>query len=201
MSHALLKLECFDGDRALEDGAPLTPQDAEMLRTRAFEEGYGAGWSDALEQMRDEDALRRAAAEEALQAISFSFHEARDQLESSFMALAGEMITVLLPDLLPEALPRLLARELRALGTRQFSGRLELLCAPGAVDGMSELVKTVNGMEILLVEEPSFTESQVAIRIDQNARHIDLDGAMSALRAGLSALPDHSSPKKEAAHG
>lgn len=201
MSHALLKLECFDGDRTLDDGASLAPQDAETLRARAFEEGYGAGWSDALEQMRNEDALRRAAVEEALQAIAFSFHEACDGLESSFMALAGEMITTLLPDLLPEALPRLLERELRALATRQFAGRLELICAPGVSEHMSELVKTVKGMEVTLMEEPSFTDSQLTLRINQHARQIDLEGTLAALRAGLSDLPYHPSHQKEAAHG
>ena len=193
----MLKLESFDGTAMALDDATLTARDAESLRSTSFEEGYGAGWSDALEQMRHEDALRRAAAQEALQAIAFSFHEACEALESNFMSLATEMVTTLLPELVPEARRRLLAAELRALAARQFAGRLELLCAPGTAAGLADLADSVPGLEIAMVEEPSFTDSQLMIRVDQNTRQIDLHGLMATLQAALTDIPN----QKDSAHG
>lgn len=197
MSFAMLKLESFDHGTAQNDDDPLTAQDAESLRARAFEEGYGAGWSDALAQMRNEDALRRAASEEALQGIAFGFHEARSELESSFVALASELVDILLPELLPRAMQQVVSQELRALAARQFRGRMELLCATGVREVMSDLIATVPGLDITLVDEPSFTEQQVMLRVDQNLRHIDLDGLRTTLRASLTDI----SQQKDTAHG
>lgn len=190
MSSPLLTLECFDADGTQPSGAPLTPQDAESLRARAFEDGYGAGWSDALEQMRDEDALRRAASEEALQAVAFGFHEARDGLESAFVDLASQLVKTLLPELRPVALRQHLELELRALAARHFTGRLEILCAPGSSGTIMELVQASPGLDIALLEEPSFTEAQVLIRIDQTERQVSIDNVIATLMATFTDNPE-----------
>ena len=186
MSSPLLTLECFEVEGTPPSGAPLTPQDAESLRAHAFEDGYGAGWSDALEQMRDEDALRRAASEEALQAVAFGFHEARDGLESAFVDLARQLVTTLLPELRPVALRQHLEVELRALAARHFTGRLEILCAPGSSGAIMAVAQTNPGLDIALLEEPSFTEAQVLIRIDQMERQISIDNVIATLTATFS---------------
>lgn len=197
MTMAVLKLESFDSERVLEEGAPISHHDAETLRARAFEEGYGAGWADALDQMRNEDALRRAAAEEALQAVAFGYAEARTLLEGCFIDLAEQMITAVLPDLASEALRRLLDRELRALVSREFSGRLELICAPSVQDNLKEILADMPGLDAKLVPEESFSDAQIMIRVDQNARLVDFDGVMATLKSGLSVSDD----KKDISHG
>lgn len=197
MTTAVLRLESFDSDPVTQDDVLVTPHEVEKLRTRAFEEGYGAGWADALEQMRNEDSLRCSAAEEALQAISFSYHEACASLEASFVDLAAQIICVILPDLGRAALPRHLERELRALAAKNFGQRLELFCAPGVKHVLAERAAAVAELEVALHEEPSFSEAQVMLRCDQTTRMIDLDAIVSALKAGVDAPSD----QKEAFHG
>lgn len=197
MKSALLNLESFDGDRLSDASTALTPQQAEALRARAYEEGYRAGWADALEQQRTDEAARRAAAEEALQAVAFSFHEARDGLESCVVDMAAQMIDRLLPDLLPAAMPHVLDRELRSLAARHLNGRLDLLCAPSVCQGLRDLAARVPGLEVTLVPEPSFSEAQVQLRIDQTTRMIDLDAVLAVLRGALSDPAE----QKDATHG
>jgi flagellar assembly protein FliH len=194
---AMLRLESFDGERAPQDDTPVLPHEVETLRGRAFEEGYGAGWSDALEQMRNEDSLRRAAAEEALQAVAFTYKEACAALEGSFVELAAQMIESVLPGLTRNALPDHLERELRALAARQFGQRLEVHCAPSVHDMLAEYCARVQGLDVTLQVESSFSEAQVMLRIDQMTRMIDLDGVLAALQAGLALPTDH----KDAFHG
>jgi len=181
----MLNLESFDAADMAPNWAALAPQDADSLRARAFEDGYGAGWTDALEQMRNEDALRRVASEEALQAVAFGFQEAKHGLESCFMDLASQLVATLLPELRPVALRQHLAQELRTLAARHFRGRLEILCAPTSVTTISNLVQAIPDMEIAVVQEPSFTEAQVLIRVDQTDRRIDLDRVIAALNDAL----------------
>lgn len=186
--NALLKLESFDSDHLLDAATPLDPKDADNLRARAFEEGYGAGWTDALQQMRDEDALRRAAAEEALQGVAFGYHEARAALETTFMELAHQMISTVLPQITPVALRQLLEMELQQIVAWNFAGRLELLCAPGLRDSLSELVANSPGIDMSLLDEPSFSEAQILLRVDQNSRMIDLGAVTAALMDGLAPI-------------
>jgi hypothetical protein len=197
MKNAVLRLESFDSDSVAHDDFPSTPHQIENLRSRAFEEGYGAGWSDALEQMRNEDALRRSAAEEALQAISFSYHEARAAMEVSFVDLAAQIICVILPELARAALPRHVERDLRALASRNFARRLELICAPAVKHILAERAAAIAELEIALVEEPSFSEAQVLLRWDQTTRMIDLDAVIVALKTAV----DFASDQKDALHG
>lgn len=185
MTTTFLKLESFESDDLLAEGGPILSRDVENLRMRAFEEGYGAGWSDALEQMRGEDAVRRIAAEEALQAVAFSFQEACHALEDSVVDIVTQVTNTVLPDLLPEALRKILERELRAVASRNFATRLELICAPSVKDSLTELSQNVLGLNIAIREEDSFTEAQVMIRVDQHQRMIDLGAVIDALKSGL----------------
>lgn len=185
MKTAFLKLQCFDGDTTPQGEAPASADHIDALRARAFEEGYGAGWTDALDQMRNEDALRRMAAEEALQAASFSFHEARSALEANFVDLVAQIIEKVLPSITRDALPLLLERELRSLANRQFKERLEVICAPAVTVQLTELLASVTGHDMTLSPEESFSEAQVLIRINQNTRMIDLEAVIAALKVSL----------------
>lgn len=197
MNQPMLKLESFDADSAVPAGPHLAVEDAESLRSSAFEDGYGAGWTDALEQMRGEDALRRAASDEALQAVAFGFHEARDGLESCFMDLASQFLLRLLPKLRSAALRQHLEVELQALATRHFSNRLEILCAPDCVTTIAEQVRALPQLDIALVEEPSFTDAQLLIRVDQTERVIDIDHVISTLDTALNEIPQ----QEDTVHG
>lgn len=190
MNTAFLRLESFEGDHIQENSGPIAPQDVESLRALSYEEGYGAGWTDALDQMRNEDALRRIAAEDALQAVAFSFHEACNALEGSFTEIVAQIIDTVLPDLMSEALRQVLERELRAVANRHFAARLELLCAPSVKEGLNRLLDNVPGLNIQILEEDSFSEAQVMIRVDQNQRMIDLGAVMGALKSGLGSTPN-----------
>lgn len=197
MSSPLLKLECFEADPVLPDDTQLSPQDVESLRARAFEDGYGAGWTDALEQMRNEDALRRAASEEALQATAFGYHEARDGLERCFVDLAAQVIAVILPKLRPIGLQQHLEQELRALAVNHFSDRLEILCAPGSAQAIVELVRANPGLDVTVTEEPSFMDAQLLIRVGQTDRVIDLDRVTELLQTAFG----DAWKQKDIAHG
>lgn len=197
MRSALLHLESFDGDRLSDGDTTLTAQQSEALRAAAYEEGYRAGWADALEQHRTDDHARRAAAEEALQTLAFGFHEARDGLERCVMDMAAQMIDRLLPDIVPDAMPRLLERELRSLAARHLNARLDLLCAPAMCDALGALAARVPGLDVTIVPEPSFSDAQVQMRVDQTTRMIDLDAVLAVLRGALADPAE----QKDALHG
>ena len=200
MSLNLLKLEVFETAGAGDAEAVYDARQAEKLRETAFEQGYAAGWQDALEHMRNEDALRRIAAEEALQAVSFSYHEAHAALQARFLALMQAILAQLMPEAVRLALPSCLEKELADLVRWNTGLPVEILCAPQACATLEPVIAQAGGLKIELIPEPSFTEAQVALRLGAQERRIDLDGVLAALGAIFErSLQRHRDKEKE--HG
>ncbi len=200
MTRALLKLEVFE-TAPLEDATTLLDaHQATKLRETAYDSGYAAGWQDALEQMRNEDALRRIAAEEALQAVGFSYAEAHQALSGLFLRLTEEILAQILPDTLRQALPAHLAQELDALVARNTQCAVQIACAPNVVDALAPLAEACPQLQIEMVAEPSFSEAQVALRVQAQERVIDLDALRAALRAVFDGQK-HKQQEQERVHG
>lgn len=181
----MLKLEVFE-TAAIEDTTVVfDAQQVAKLRETAYEQGYAAGWQDALEHMRNEDALRRIASEDALQGISFSYHEAHGALQQGFIALLRAMLDRLLPEAARLSMVGHFDTELRALVARTTHRPIRIRCAPSSVEKLAPLITKVSSVEIELVAEPSFTEAQVSLSLDAQERIIDLDNMLDALRDSL----------------
>lgn len=182
MRQSMLKLEVFETIPEEPGSAVVDSKQAEKLREAAFEQGYAAGWQDALEYMRNEDAMRRIAAEEALQRLSFTYAEAHACLQGSFLALTDAMLARMLPEAMRLSLPGCLRAELEALVAQNTVLPLRLTCAPGACATLEPILESVQGLSVELVPEPSFTEAQVALTLGAQERRIDLDSLLNRMR-------------------
>ncbi|MCC5955906.1 MAG: hypothetical protein JJU07_07380 [Natronohydrobacter sp.] len=200
MRQSMLKLEVFETVSDTSETVVLDGKQAEKLRETAFEQGYAAGWQDALEYMRNEDAMRRIAAEEALQRISFTYTEAHAALQGSFLALVDAMLMQVLPEAVRLALPGCLRVELEALVALNTRLPIRMACAPEACATLEPIVASVPGLAIELVPEPSFTEAQVALTLGAQERLIDLDTLLARMRE-IFAQGTQRQTDKEKAHG
>ncbi|MDD7970757.1 hypothetical protein [Roseinatronobacter alkalisoli] len=184
MRNAMLKLEVFE--TSSPDAEPvLNAAAAEELRETAYEQGYGAGWQDALEQIRDEDTQRRNAALEALQAISFTYNEAHSTLEQSFLTLTQAVLERLVPEALRLSLPGLVLDSMQQMITRDTRTALQILCAPGMRAVLEDVTTAVPGLEAEILEEPSYSEAQISLRVQDYQRNIDLDAILAQLHAAF----------------
>ena len=182
MRQAALTLEVFEVAQPDEETPLLDAFQAEKMREAAFEQGYAAGWQDALEQMRNENELRHIAAQEALQAIGFSYTEAHQALAGSFLALTQALLDSVLPELARLAVPLCLKAELDALVSQHTRPVVQILCAPGVLGTLGTLISSRTQAEIELVAEPSFSEAQISLRIGSQERVIDLDDVLVRVR-------------------
>jgi flagellar biosynthesis/type III secretory pathway protein FliH len=200
MRQAMLKLEVFETAPDESETVVLDAKQAEKLRETAFEQGYAAGWQDALEYMRNEDAMRRIAAEEALQRISFTYTEAHAGLQGSFLALTEAMLARVLPEAVRLALPACLRDELVELVAQNTLLPVRLRCAPDACATLEPVLASLPDLPVELVPEPSFTDAQVALTLGAQERMIDLDGLLARMREIFAEAVQRQSDK-ETAHG
>lgn len=200
MRQAMLKLEVFETAAPDDDRTVFDAHQAEKLRETAYEQGYAAGWQDALEHMRNEDALRRIAAEDALQSISFGYHEAHAALQKQLIAFTEALLTKLMPNVARDALPLRLAAELETVIAQNITLPLRIACAPDAVATLQPIVESASSVDITLVPEPSFSHAQVALSFGTQERQIDFDRMLDILRGHIRAHLNSPS-NKEIAHG
>lgn len=203
MTRTLRRLEVFETTPPDADEASFSAHDVEMMRKTGYEQGYGAGWADAVEQMRDEDALRRAAAMDALQAIDFTYSEACASVEGAFLAMLRNMVELVLPQAMRPALAAILIEEIRAALARQPRATMVIYCAPAARALLEEVVSDFPALSFEVIEEPAFPLERVTLKLGSQSREIDFDHVLGRLRALLDshAQPLRPSPLKEQMNG
>lgn len=200
MNSAVLRLEIFETAQLQDESGLFNAHEAEKLRETAFEQGYASGWQDALQQFRNEDALRRAAAEEAIQAVNFTYTEAHQALQSGFLTLTQSILQKVIPEVARAVLPQCLREELNDLIARHTHLPLEILCASSVLSTLEPILAATPNRDIRLIAEPSFSEAQVALRLGDCERIIDLDAVQTRLQALLQAQVKNYA-EQEANHG
>ena len=181
-----LRLEVFemkcDNSSSGADTA-LTP--LEEARLASYEQGYTAGWEDAVKAQNDEKAQVSADLAHNLQSLSFTYHEARAHvlkgLEPLLMALVGQV----LPEVAQLGLPALIQKALMPLADQAADTPITLLFNPAARHVIEPIVANGNGPPFALVEEPTLGEGQVFLQLGNSEIRIDLDGAVAGMKHAL----------------
>lgn len=177
---------------SLEDfGEPVQPDLAagptaieadEELRLSAYEEGYGAGWEDAITAQSDAREEREAEVARHLQALAFGYHEARQHLLRSIEPLLREIASSLLPQVARQLLAPAIAEVLLPLAERRLDAPILLRIAPGcraAVERM--LAITAGDLPFEIVEDVSLSGGQALIDAGHAELRVDLDGSAAAI--------------------
>ena len=101
-----LRLEVFDTAPA-PDGSmqPLVEATAVAeAKVASFEQGYSAGWDDAVAAQQGDQTRIRADLARNLQSLSFTFQDARSHVLQAIRPLILEMVNRLLPEVARETL-------------------------------------------------------------------------------------------------
>ncbi len=191
-----LALEDFDvaladiaAESVVDSGGPMPETGAgDAARTDVFEEGYRAGWDDAVRAQSEDQTRIGAEFERNLQELSFTFHEARAHVIQSMEPLLTQLTDTVFPGLLAEALAATVLEELQPLIADAADAPIELVVGPGGQGLLEAQVSQVANAAIRLVEEPSLAEGQAYLRVGKAERQVDLSGALDRIRAAIAAL-------------
>ncbi len=190
----VLMLEDFDvpahhqePPETVKAAAP-APELSEADRLAAYEQGYQAGWDDAVKaQSEDQDRISAEFARN-LRELSFTFHEARSHVIQSMEPLLKELVNTLLPGLIAETMAANLQEELRPLIAECADTPIELVVCPGGAALLEAPIAEFAGAAITVTEEPSLADGQAYFRVGKVERHVDLSGALEQMRAAFAAL-------------
>lgn len=180
-----LKLEIFEAPDAPPAALGAADHATEEARLAAYEQGYTAGWEDASSAATQEQTRIRADLARSIQALGFTFHEARAHVLKALGPLMQEMTGRLLPEMAREALAPTVLETLMPLAERMAEAPVELVLNPAARIPVESLLEQATGLPLTIVEEPSLSEGQVYLRLGGSETRIDLDAATGQLTAAV----------------
>ena len=185
-----LRLEIFDTVPAA-DGTlqPLVEAAAvEEAKVASFEQGYSAGWEDAVAAQSGDQNRIRADLARNLQSLAFTFQDARSHVLQSIRPLILEMVERLLPEVAREALAPTVLDTLTPMAEELADAPLTLVLNPAVRGEVEDLVTRATGLPMVIEEEPSLPEGQVYIRFGPTETKVDLSQVTADIAAAVRAF-------------
>ncbi len=181
-----LKLEVFDtGEKPATATVVMQGSDLDEARLAAYEQGFTAGWDDATAAASDDQSRMRTELGRNLQALSFTFHEARTHVLRALAPLLEEMTGRLLPELARASLAPLVLETLMPLAETLAETPVAIVLNPAARPAVEALLQEATGLPFTLRDEPTLGEGQVYLRLGDSETRIDLDRATAEITAAV----------------
>jgi len=181
-----LRLEVFTAEKTQDGATFVTDLNAlEEARLASYEQGYTAGWEDAVAAQNAEKSQMAAHLAHNLQSLSFTYHEARVHILRALEPLLTEMIAQVLPEIAKGALTVTIQDALMPLAETAADSPIKILFNPAARSSIEPLIEQANGPPLELVEEVTLGEGQVFLLLGDVETRVDLDGAIFEIKAAL----------------
>lgn len=200
MTRSRIHLESFEAEP--EPPAPQIEIDTgafEEERLAAFEKGYTAGWDDAVAAQEAEGGRLRSDLAQNLQELSFTYHEARQQMLVALRPLLIDIAAKLLPAMARQTLAQMVADQLQPLAESLTSVPIAIVANPGSLPHIEELLAGRASLPLVFLPEPSLGEGQVYLKFAETETRIDLDRVIGLIGEAIQTY--FSANQEEAAHG
>lgn len=183
---AALRLEVFESSEPVQE--PVAPPAAnadQESRLEAYEQGYRAGWEDAAAAHAEDQRRIRVDLARSLQALGFTYQEARSHVLKSLAPLMQDMVGKLLPEMAREALAPTVLETLMPLAEQLADEPVTLVVNAGDRKAIEDLLEQATGLPVTIVEEPTLGEGQAFLRLGLQEVHIDLARATAEIAAAV----------------
>ncbi|PIE14241.1 MAG: flagellar biosynthesis protein [Rhodobacterales bacterium] len=151
----------------------------EENRLEAYEQGYKAGWDDATDAQHKDQTRISADFARNLQALSFTYHEARSEVLTAIEPLLKEMVSKVLPKLASENLAQNIIDEVLNIARQHTQNDIEIVIAPANRISVEKLLSDQQGLEVSIAEEPSLAEGLALIRFGESEKQVDFASVLS----------------------
>ena len=158
----------------------------EEQRLESFENGYQAGWEDAVKAQSEDSRKVSADLAQSLTDLSFSYHEARSALTESLAPLLRQMVQSVLPRLARQSLPERVAEEVEAVMAGQGDHSVVIRAAPSEATAIEEALPSEGAMRVTVEPDEAMTEGQVHMKLGATEREIDLPAVLEGLERSVS---------------
>ncbi len=170
---------------AVTDVQVFSDDDLEGYRLESFENGYRAGWDDAVKAQADDRTRIASGFGQHLQDLSFTYHEAYTQVMNAMTPLLEEITGVLLPGMARAALGPHVLDQLQTHASE--IGTLDVIVAvsPGNTDAVAPLLEGAFSFPVRLEADTTLSDEQADIRFGQTEKQIDIGALLTSVTEAL----------------
>ncbi len=182
----LPRLEVFDSTTpGTTEIVTLERSAIEEDRLAAWEQGYRAGWDDAVAAQSEDRQRIGADLARNLQELAFTYQEARTHVLAGLEPLLVGIVGQLLPALARETLAPLVLERLMPMAEDLADQPVHLVLNPVARPAVEALLTGATGLPLRIVEEPTLGEGQVCLRRGAVEARVDLGRAVAEITAAV----------------
>lgn len=184
----VLRLEIFESDDpgGSAETVVLDTAALEEARLASYDSGYAAGWEDATAAQAGDQSRIRAELARNLQALSFTYQEARSHVLRAIEPLLTETVGKLLPEIARASLGGIVLDALMPMAETLADAPVVMVLNPASRPAVETLISEATGLPIVIEDEATLGEGQVYLRLGGSETCVDLDRAtveiMTALR-------------------
>lgn len=183
----VLRLEIFENEEA-DSPAGTVVLDAAALeeaRLASYDSGYAAGWEDATAAQSGDQSRIKAELARNLQALSFTYQEARSHVLRALEPLLTETMGKLLPQIAKVSLGSIVLDALMPMAETMADTPVAMVLNPASRPAVEALIAEATGLPIVIEEEATLGEGQVYLRLGGSETCVDLDRATSEIMTAL----------------
>lgn len=191
---ALLRLEVFEQPTVPAEGQTVVMEASEIeeVRLQSYDNGYAAGWEDAVAAAAKEQDRISSEIANNLQRLAFTFQEVRAHVLKSVQPVVAQLATQLLPQLAQDVLAPVVLDTVMPLIDELADTPIKVVLNPTSRAAVERLLSQAAGLPLLIEEEPSLGEGQVYLRLGDVEHRIDLDQAVRDITAAVHDFFDYS---------
>lgn len=155
----------------------------EVLKLASFEDGYKAGWDDAVKAQRGDFHRVSSDLAQNLQDLSFTYHEAVNHVVNATAPMLRQMVETLLPALGRDVLVLHLADRLRGALDGLDKPDVVIAVSPADHDTVAPMLEKATSLPVRLQSDPMLGAGQADIRFGDTETRIDLGEVLEGVSA------------------
>lgn len=163
----------------------LSVDQIEDIKLQAFENGYKAGWDDAIGAQTE--SLTHVSAELAasLQSASFEYHELRATMNAATQSIMSEVVEKILPKMAQASLG-VHIRDLVSSSIRESLDKpIEIAVGNGSEDAVRAVLTLDLQEPFTLVTDACLSPNQVVLRLGDGEAEINLDKTVADIASAI----------------
>ncbi|WP_282159065.1 hypothetical protein [Shimia thalassica] len=189
----LLENFCVEQPTPSDKDDPASARDDELLDS--FEQGYKAGWEDAIRAKAEEKAHVSAALAGNLQELTFTYHDAKTSVLADLGPVLNAVVRTLLPKVAYRSMGERLVEQLLLLAETNSTKDVRISVASTEVVAVSELLPENLAFPVLVTGDASLSPGQAHINFSGREQQIDLDELLTELEKSIEAFDVHTRHK------
>ncbi|NDR58376.1 hypothetical protein [Aliiruegeria sabulilitoris] len=159
---------------------------SEDERLQAFDQGYKDGWDDAARAHAEEQGTISDELAANLQAMSFTYHEARGAVLNEMEEILKGVVERVLPRSLVHSLGQTLIDRIRDVSSEASNVEVQVCVNPDNAERIRELFQEMVTPPLNVMEESTLGDGQAYLRFNESEQKIDLEAVLQELSDAVS---------------